>query len=533
MRGRRWTAGLVALAAVAATAALIPAQALAPAQVLPGSSFQIDGDATGASDWAQPPAGVTASSRVDTTPKAEDESFTQGTKSDTEVPVVETGSIPPNKSDLTRMRIGTQTLNGDIYLYVAWDRSNTLGSANMNFEFNATTTLSTNGTTPQRSAGDVLITFDFANGGSRVDLGLSRWGQNSCEAGGAKSPACWSPLLDLDASNVAIGAVSTDGKFGEAAINLTDAGVFTAGQCTSLGSAFLSSRSSDSFTAALKDFVPPEGISITNCASIEIIKTDDNATPNPLSGAQFTLYRDLGTIGGTRDTTVDVITDPVKRCTTGADGKCTISNVLFGDYWLVETGVPSGYDPASDRAVSVTSTTKISESFVDPRQRGAILITKTAKFKQGTGTNPGLAATFAVKDGSGATVTSTSTTAGAGTTASVCVTGLPLGTYTVSEAGVPTGYTGGADVTGVAVTTKAENCDTPGTFATAAFENKPRSDVTVSFAPQVAGATAATISCGSLTPQTPDTTPSDYDDVSETYTDLLPGTYTCTVVIDP
>ncbi len=534
MRVRRLIVGVTsALIGAGAVAAWLPAQAVVPSQVLAGSSFDIDGNATGSADWLSPPAGITVTSKVDTTPKASDESFSQGTKSDTEVPTVETGSIPPNKSDLTRMRIGTQTVSGDIYLYVAWDRSNTLGSANMNFEFNATNELSSNGKTSIRSAGDVLITFDFANGGSTVDLGLSRWAQTSCEAGGAKSPSCWSPLVDLDASGFAIGAVSSDGTFGEAAINLTDAGVFTAGRCTSLGSAYLSSRSSDAFTAALKDFVPPQAISITNCGSIGITKTDDASPGNPLAGAQFTLYKDLGTIGGTRDATVDVVTDPALRCTTGSSGTCTIANVLFGNYWLVETIVPNGYDSAADRAVSVTSTTKVSQAFVDPRQRGAILITKTAKFKQGTGDNPGLEATFTVKDTSGATAATAATAVTTGTSTSVCVKDLLLGTYTVSETGVPSGYTGGADVTGVAVTKKAANCDTPGTYATALFENTPRSDVTLTFSPQVAGATAAKVSCGTLSPQVPDTTPDEYDDVSETYANLAPGTYTCTVIVDP
>lgn len=535
MRGQRWIIGVVVGALGIGTAVLwAPAHALAPAQELPGSQFQIDGNTTGSPDWGSLTSAITLETdEPDTTPKSIDESFTQGTKSDTAVPVIETGSIPPNKSDLTRVRVASQNGGGDIFLYIAWDRSNTLGSANMNFEFNATNVLSANGSTPIRSAGDVLITFDFANGGNKVDLGLSRWGQSSCEANGAKAPDCWSPEIDLDASGFAIGAVSADGTFGEAAINLTDAGVFSVGQCTTLGSALLSSRSSDSFTAALKDFVPPTDISISNCGSIDITKTDDATPGNPLSGAQFTLYRDFGTIGGTRDSIVDVITDPVKSCTTGADGTCTIGNILFGDYWIVETGAPAGFDPASDRAVSVTGTAAISQTFVDPRQRGAILITKTAKFAQGSGTNPGLAAGYSVKDGTGTVIATASTVAGEGSSASVCVTGLLLGTYTVSETTVPTGYSGGPDVTGVAVTSKASNCDTAGTFASASFENKPRSNVTVSFGPQVTGATAAKISCGSLTPQLPDGTPNDFDDVSETYANLEPGTYTCTIVVDP
>ena len=548
MKRTRTAAALIATAALAGSSllAMLPATAVAPAQHLGSSLFEIDGDKDPGSDpppgpdwnqnssylWtAQTPPIIGQADKLDTTPKAEDGSFAQGTKSDTPVPVIETGSIPPNKSDLTRMLVASQTFGGDIYLYIAWERANTLGSANMNFEFNASQTKSGNGVTPVRSAGDVLITYDFSNGGSNVNLGLAKWAQSSCEASGGKTPDCWSPLQDLDSTGIALGRVSSDGKFGEAAINLTDAGVFTEGQCTSLGSAYLSSRSSDSFTAALKDFVPPKDISITNCGSIEVTKTDDASPANPLSGAAFTLFHNVAPLAGPRDTATDLVTDPALGCTTGSNGKCVISNVPLGDYWLVETTVPNGYSGAPDWAVSITSTAQVSHTFVDPRLRGAIKITKTAKFKAGEGVNPGLGATFTVTTSEGDKTVSTS--AGTGTEATACLTGLLFGTYTVKETTGPTGYTTGADVTGVTVNQAASDCTDATKVASASFTNTPRSDVTVGFTPQVTGATAARISCTGLSPATADTTPDVYDDTSETYANLIPGTYTCTIVVDP
>ena len=64
----------------------------------------------------------------------------------------------------------------------------------MDFEFNKVKTPSANGKTPVRSAGDMLVTFDFASGGNVVRLGLHRWvttgaaatvceASNSCPAG--------------------------------------------------------------------------------------------------------------------------------------------------------------------------------------------------------------------------------------------------------------------------------------------------------------------------------------------------------------
>jgi hypothetical protein len=68
---------------------------------------------------------------------------------------------------------------------------------------------------------------------------------------------------------------------------------------------------------------------------------------------------------------------------------------------------------------------------------------------------------------------------------------------------------------------------------TVSFSNTPLSNITVSFSSQVPGGTAATIDCTDLTATPPDGTPAVFDDTSETFEDLEPGTYSCTVVIDP
>ena len=52
--------------------------------------------------------------------------------------------------------------------------------------------------------------------------------------------------------------------FGEAVINLTDAGVFGHEECVSFGNAYVKSRSSSSFTASLKDFIRPIDVSVSN-----------------------------------------------------------------------------------------------------------------------------------------------------------------------------------------------------------------------------------------------------------------------------
>jgi hypothetical protein len=523
LKTKRIRARFGALLAGGLVAALVvgpSASGLAPSTFESTDGNTAVNGASPAHDWDGLAPAVSRADKTDTPSGQNDESLVQGTKEDTAIPTIETGSIPPNKSDLTRFRIATEKVGTADFMYLAWNRTNTLGSANMDFEFNQSSTLTSNGETPVRSGGDMLVTFDFASGGNKVELGLARWNPSGpCEANGAKPP-CWGPIADLDSAGIADGSVSGDQRFGEAALNLTAAGVFPANQCVNFGSAYLKSRSSDSFTAALKDFVPPATVNLTNCGSVRINKTDDAGTP--LAGAGFTLYKDNAPVGGTRgaEDTITTLT-----CSTDATGVCTIVNVFFGNYWVVETTVPAGHAAAPDAAISVVNTTQVIVNLVDPRLRGAIQVVKTAKHFD-SATSPNLAATFTVKQNE-ATVGTITTN---GTTGLGCLGDLVLGSYTVEETTGPAGYLKDPDVETVNVNS-AGTCSSG--FKTVSFENRPLSNITVSFQSQVTGATAASIDCTGLTPNGGDATPGAFDDTSESFNNLVEGTYTCTVVIDP
>ncbi len=62
-----------------------------------------------------------------------------------------------------------------------------------------------------RTAGDVLIQYDLANGGTNPQLFLSRWltsGAGSlCEA--SNSTPCWSDRVNLSAAGDAVGSINT------------------------------------------------------------------------------------------------------------------------------------------------------------------------------------------------------------------------------------------------------------------------------------------------------------------------------------
>src|SRR6266540_2494662 len=450
----------------------VPASASHPEVSLAGSNFEIDTDANLKADDAAPSIdwGTVAEVRkVDKPTGATDDSFGQGTKEDTAVPTVVDGSIPPQKSDLRTFGVYQETVGNRNFMHMFWHRvQEPQGTTNMDFEFNQSTTVSGNGVTPVRTAGDLLVQYDLAQGGSNPVLFLSRWVTSGsaaqCEA--ANQVPCWGTKTNLTAAGDATGSINTS------AIPAAEA----------------------------------DGLGAT--------------PPNPLAGAAFVLYNDNPPVGGSRGAE-DTIT--TLACTTGADGTCVIANVFKGEYWVVETVVPPGHDGVADQHVTVVANQTVTVGpLTDPRQQGAILVTKLRKHAaDGAGDHPHAGVDFTV-DG----VTKTTDANGR-----ACFDGLLFGSYTVHET-VPAGYHGQADKT-VTVDNKASCSDATYVGETVSFHNTPLSDITVSFASQISGGTAAQISCTGLTATPPDSTPGAFDDTAETFTDLEPGTYTCTVVIDP
>jgi hypothetical protein len=270
---------------------------------LAGSTFEgSDGNLVvntpGNTDWANV-AGLNTG--IDKPSGSTDNAFGQGTKEDNAQTTVVTGSIPPNKNDLTRFYEASELgSNGHNYLYLGWERLVNIGNANLDFEINqhatAGFTSSTTGpVTLNRTAGDLLVTYDFGGSGAPT-LGLNFWltaaaGNTVSQCLSANSLPCWGNHVNLSASGSAEGAVNAapvvdplqsgsptlgTGLFGEAAIDLTAAGVFPPGTCEAFGSTFVKSRSSSAFTAELKDFIAPVAVNISNCGSITIHKVTEN-----------------------------------------------------------------------------------------------------------------------------------------------------------------------------------------------------------------------------------------------------------------
>ena len=242
---RRIMVALVAFAALATFAI--------PAGALTNSTFEsADGDlAPNTSgkphDWNAPVEPIDCGNTVpnagtncgtDLQRSGDDDALGQGAKEDIPNPSVVDGSIPPNKSDLTRFYVNKERAANTDFLYLAWERSNVLGSANMDFEINqlrcepgeTPTNCQGNGVTPLRLKGDPLVRFDFTNGGGTPVLSLVRWipagtaGASSADCFKNNALPCWGATNDTTGANANIGGDLLDGV-NDQQLNLTSAGI--------------------------------------------------------------------------------------------------------------------------------------------------------------------------------------------------------------------------------------------------------------------------------------------------------------------
>jgi hypothetical protein len=477
-----------------------------------------------------------------------------GQKFDTQCPALKVGSVP-NKDDFTDVaEFQERDGSGNLFFYGGAIRLVANGNASGDVEFNQA---AGNGTTSAgcRTANDRLIAYDFENGGTSLNFHVLTWiDPTNLTAGGnngiclvkTDSPTptgCWganvltvSPsLFDGQANQTAIaaadngisGAALVAQRFSEFGINLTQA--LGGGPLPCFPQQVWESRSSTSFTSNPQDI---EFAHLSTCGSITIIKHTNPrglnqdfsyTTTGGLSPASFTL-NDNGNSGG-GDSTGNTQSYPSQAA---------------GTYTVTEGADPAGFAFAN---VSCTGgTTSISGktvtinlaandnvvcTYVNNQQLGAIKIFKTAKNKNlGSGDQPQANVSFTITGPN-----SYSNTVSTGSDGTACVDHLVFGSYTVTET-VPSNYA--ADSTNPQTTTVGTNTTCSGSPNTLSFKNTPLSTITLGFHSLAgAGVTSATVQC------TGEGSAANLPEGDATKTlgngtsTLRPGTYTCTVVIDP
>jgi hypothetical protein len=229
----------------------------------------------------------------------------------------------------------------------------------------------------------------------------------------------------------------------------------------------------------------------------------------------------------------------------GAGGKDSreFGNLNPGTYDVSET-VPTGWNLVSEtcsdgsdpQSIGLSGGETVTCTFHDARERGAILITKLRKHAGGgSGDQAHPNVTFTVT-GNGLSQGITTSTGSDGTVCvdNLLVSALPgVGDYTVTET-LPSGYVNDGPLSQTA--TVIEGTCASSDKASVTFHNTPLTDITVSVNSQVDDGTFSTMSCvdsdDNVVASGVTNNASDGDG-SATAEDLVPGTYTCTVVVDP
>ena len=489
-----------------------------------------------------------------------DTAFAGGTKQDNDCATVGTQKAD-NKADLKRIYMASKTLaNGHVVLNLGWVRipqNTTSPSAHVAFEFNQNETACSGpnhgGLVPRSTAngGDLLVLYDFEGGSEAPVISISRW-----------TASGWSAPDELT-SGEAEARVNTQGavtdkigpngddpgdslgtkEFGEAGIDLTDAGVFpaTSTSCLSFGNAFGVTRTSgNSNTAQMKDLVGPGEISLSNCGTVTIRK---QTLPDGDTTTEFGYTTDVQTLPAST-------TSPFKL---KDDGSNTIQSVKSGSYDVTEDDPGPGYALTDiDCSASNTATTPTEDegsrkasftvgagesvdcTFTNTKQKGALRILKKST-KTG---NPLVKNAGAVFTYDSSEVIDNGTGDKDNDVGEVCVDGLAPGQYSVKEKTPPSGYGGDSD-TETATVVSGNDCagDNDPAIPELTFTNPPLADIQVRFRDGGSGETKLVdgkpLDCDNTSgsESTADTT--GWDDTLTILGVKAPQKVTCTIEIDP
>ena len=240
--------------------------------------------------------------------------------------------------------------------------------------------------------------------------------------------------------------------------------IFDDTKCESFGSAYLKSRSSDSFTSALKDYIAPVPVNLTNCGTV-IIRKQTNPEESPNS-TNFGFTKSFATDPSSANT-----------FTLQDDGVKTFNNVLLGSgYTVAETTVPAGWE---FQGVDCSASTGVTPSSISAGGTVTFAIDATSDILDCTYTNRAYGYLKLVKNTTGGNGTFAFThtidgllgslTTVSGTAEDTSNAIAPGSTYAVAEGTLPAGF----DFTSASC--KLED----GTTATGTVDGKSITGITV------------------------------------------------------
>lgn len=346
--------------------------------------FEVDGnflnDPGGASrDWENV-GGVTRIDDPGSDPN--DDVLTDGSKEndpDTWKYTTQAAALYPPKTDITRGYFASEVTPSSAFMWLGFERAaaDGQGSANMNFEINQKTTsiVNSKGTSiPERTNGDLLVTYDYDGGEKAVRIAVLEWV-------GTALAGVWQPLNpppDAAFGDINTASVTRPGgifgggsvqkfRFGEAGLDMGVGAFSSFLKCPGLSSFYVKSRASgQTFNSALRDTTRPGTIDFSTCGSITVLKRDDASAP--LDGATFEAWRDNG--DGLFSTPTDTLAGTCVTGEEGTTGQCTFEQVEPGTYFIREIAAPEGFvlDPTvSQVTVGFRESVTVPHTYVDPK----------------------------------------------------------------------------------------------------------------------------------------------------------------------
>ena len=177
-----------------------------------------------------------------------------------------------------------------------------------------------------------------------------------------------------------------------------------------------------------------------NVGNLTIYKYDDYSD-KPLADVTFKLYRNSAC---TDEVTTDFYGNPIGTLTTNDEGLITISDLLYGTYYLKETSFKEGYKKDETvRTVVINSSATNVRVEVANTPVGTIIINKTDSSNNSIKLS---GAVFELYDSSGKRVTQNANGENLGTLTTnssglLMIENLKYGTYTLKETKAPDNYT--------------------------------------------------------------------------------------------